>query len=147
MLAVSLLTRAIARATDGGMTEITRDEVLALLGGETKTDGHRQFLVEARVAAVAYAGLRIGEGASPTEVAEELKLNRWTLQRWLQRRRKGELGGGATDEAKGFRQVKLKKVPATEKTSVVVHGACGVRVEGLSFEAVVKLLERLSCSV
>ena len=144
MLAVSLLTRARPRATDGGMTEITREEVLALLGGETKTDGHRQFLMEARVATVSYATRRISEGAEPTEVAAELKLNRWTLQRWLQRQRKGELGGAAAVE-KGFRQVKVKKAPAPEKVSPVVHGACGVRVEGLDVASVASLLERLSC--
>jgi hypothetical protein len=140
---VSLLTWTETRATDGGMSDITREEVLALLGGETKTDGHRQFLVEARVAAVAYAKRRISEGVKPSQVADELKLNRWTLQRWLQRGRKGELGG-APDE-KAFRRVKVAKAPSPEKSSVVVHGACGVRVEGLDLTGVASLLERLSC--
>jgi hypothetical protein len=126
------------------MTEITREEVLELLGEETKSDGHRQFPVEARVAAVGYATRRISEGASPTEVAAELKLNRWTLQRWLWRQRKGELGGPALVES-GFREVKEKRKPSPQKASLVVHGACGVRVEGLDVMGVASLLERLSC--
>jgi hypothetical protein len=126
------------------MTDLKLEEVLALLGVETKTDGHRQFLVEARVAAVGYARRRISEGKKPPEVAEELKLNRWTLQRWLQRERKGELGEAGRAE-KPFREVKVVKPAPAPRASVVVHGACGVRVEGLDIAGVASLLERLSC--
>lgn len=131
----------------GGMSEITREEVLALLGVETKADGHRWFPVEGRVAAVRYATRRMGEGQSSDDVAEELKLNRWTLQRWLQRAHRGELETARHE--KGFRQVKVTKKasgsPEGERASLSVVGACGVRVEGLDLGGVASLLKRLAC--
>lgn len=127
-----------------GMTEITRDEVLALLGAAPETDGHRQFLSEARGAAVSYATRRIASGASAITVAAELKMNRWTLQKWLQRHRRGQLGDAAP-VVKGFRQVKVTKRRRATPASLVVHGPCGLRIEGLDMAGVASLVEKLSC--
>jgi transposase len=126
------------------MTEFTREEVLTLLGGDPKDDGHRQFLAEARGAAVTYAEQRISDGESAVDVAAELKMNRWTLQKWLQRHRKGGLGRTAKRE-KGFRRLKVASRPAPKAAVLVVHGPCGVRVEGLDVAGVASLLEKLSC--
>jgi len=126
------------------MTEMTRDEVLALLGTATEKDGHRQFVAEARAAAASYAMRRIASGASPIAVAAELKMNRWTLQKWLQQHRKFQREGAAVT-AKGFRQVKVTKHRPAKPASVVVHGPCGIRIEGLDMAGVASLVEKLSC--
>ncbi|MBK7857807.1 MAG: hypothetical protein IPJ65_04100 [Archangiaceae bacterium] len=64
-------------------------------------------------------------------------INGWTMQRWLQNHR----AEGQPREA--FHHV---EVLASTKAALVLRGACGVSVEGLSVEQLAKLLRELSCS-
>ena len=84
-------------------------------------------------------------GVRLEEVAVELKVKKWTLQKWLQRHGRGELEG---QKGKSTRFARVKVKPGKEETPsrLVVHGAHGVRVEGLTLENVAALLERLGCS-
>ncbi len=86
-----------------------------------------------------FALKRIEAGASAGQIADELGLKGWTLQRWLQRHRQD--GGGPLE---GFHEV---RVQATTTKKVVVHGVCGVSVDGLTVDDVAQLLRELSCSV
>lgn len=86
--------------------------------------------------AVAYAKRQMGAGAEAREVAKELGLNGWTLQRWLQRKQRGDI-----KPAEGFMKLEVKGVPPAG----VVRGAHGVWVEGLGIDGIAALLRSLSC--
>jgi transposase-like protein len=119
-------------------TELTVDEVRRALSEKTNARGYRTFTKAAHATVVKFALTRIDAGASATEVADELGLKGWTLQRWLQNhRRQGEA-------REGFQQLEVKESPT--KRSLVVHGACGVTVDGLTLDEVARLLRELSCS-
>lgn len=106
--------------------------------------GHPQFTDEARRLATDYARKRKASGAKTEVVAAELKMNKWTLQRWLQRQGRGEFENQPGATKPGFSRVKVRA--AKPSAQLVVHGAHGVRVEGLTLENVAALLERLGCS-
>jgi hypothetical protein len=116
----------------------TVEEVRLALGEKSNARGYRSFTSEAKGVATRFALQRIAEGATANQVAEELGLKGWTLQRWLQNHRSA---GEAPDE---FHRVEV--LPASVKKAVVVRGACGVSVEGLSVNDVAQLLRELSCS-
>lgn len=127
------------------MTQTKVEDVIAALKAGTKSLGHAQFTDEARRMAADYAKERKARGARIEEVAAELKMNKWTLQRWLQRQGRGEFEKAATKA--GFSRVKVKgRTEGATGGRLVVHGAHGVRVEGLTLENVAALLERLACS-
>lgn len=128
------------------MTDTRVQDVIAELGVGTKISGHPRFTDEARRMATDYARERKATGARIAAVAAELKLNKWTLQRWLQRQGRGEFDKRRVT-SKGFARVKVApRAPAETATRVVVHGVHGVRVEGLTLENIAMLLERLGCS-
>jgi hypothetical protein len=128
------------------MTDTRVEDVIAELRVGTKTSGQPRFTVEARRMATDYARERKASGAKIATVAAELKLNKWTLQRWLQRQGRGEFDKRPVT-LKGFARVKVApRAPAETVTRVLVHGAHGVRVEGLTLENIAMLLERLGCS-
>ena len=116
------------------------EEVRRSLGDRRNARGFRLFSSEARVLALGYAHKRLGAGASSTEVASELGLVGWTLQRWLQQEQRGDAG-----QVEGFVQLKVK-APPSPAAGVVVHGPCGVWVEGLEVEGIAQLIRSLSCS-
>ena len=118
--------------------ELTVDDVKRVLGERTNARGYRKFSEEGAMAAVKFALKRAEVGMSAVEVAEELGLKGWTLQRWIQNHRRGD-----GRERKGFHRVEVK-APLERKP--VVHGACGVRVDGLSVDEIARLLRELSCS-
>jgi hypothetical protein len=129
------------------MTETRVEDVIAALREGTKLPGHPQFTDEARRLATDYARERKASGVKMEEVAAELRMNKWTLQRWLQRQGRGEFEKKAGATKAGFSRVKVKERTAAEAGArLVVHGAHGVRVEGLTLENVAALLERLGCS-
>ena len=81
------------------------------------------------------------------DVAVELKMNKWTLQRWLQRQGRGEFEKHPGATKTGFSRVKVKaRTAVATSAQLIVHGGHGVRVEGLTLENVAALLERLGCS-
>jgi transposase len=125
------------------MNETELNAAKAALGMRTDAQGHRVFTDEGRRTAMAYAANRIKEGLKPADVSLELGLKGWTLQRWMQRVRKGELGPFER-EAAGFAAVKV--VSPAAMGCPVVHAPGGVRVEGLSPEQIGRLLRELVCS-
>lgn len=127
------------------MTETKLEDVVEQLGTNTKAGGHPRFSDGARLAAVEYATGRMAQGQLLEDVAAELKLNKWTLQKWLQRERRGDLKKQG-DGKPGFARVKVKARADGVGARLVVHGAHGVRVEGLTLENIATLLERLGCS-
>lgn len=108
------------------------------LGERRNARGFRLFSSEARAQALGYAQKRLSAGASAREVAEELGLIGWTLQRWLQSEHRGDIK--AVD---GFVRLEVK---SPSQQAPVVHGPCGVWVEGLEIEAIAALMRSLSCS-
>src|SRR6266567_2039882 len=99
-------------------TELTVDEVRKALSEKTNARGYRTFTKAAHATVVKFALARIEAGAGASEVADELGLKGWTLQRWLQNhRREGEPG------REGFQQLEVKAAPTNR--AVVVRGACG----------------------
>ena len=129
------------------MTETRVEDVIEALRAGTKSEGHSQFTDEARRLATDYASERKALGVKMEVVAAELKMNKWTLQRWLQRQGRGEFEKQPVGAKAGFSRVKVKTRTATAPSAqLVVHGAHGVRVEGLTLENVAALLERLGCS-
>lgn len=129
------------------MTKTRVEDVIAALRVGTKSEGHPQFTDEGRRLATDYARERKASGAKMEAVAAELKMNKWTLQRWLQRQGRGEFENRPGATKAGFARVKVKaRTAAAASAQLVVHGAHGVRVEGLTLENVAALLERLGCS-
>ena len=120
--------------------ELVVEEVRRALGERTNARGFRVFSKPAAAMAVRYAQKRLGDGASAREVAAELGLIGWTLQRWLQREERGEINPG-------FALLEVKSRPSAEGARLVVFGPSGIRIEGLQIAEVAELLRRLSCSV
>ena len=121
--------------------ELMTEEVRRALGERTDARGFRIFPEGARQLAVAYAKKRIGSGASAVEVARELGLIGWTLQRWLQREQRGAIAGQGIKQMGGFMKLEVKPMPSV----AVVRGAHGVWVEGLGVDGIAALLRSLSC--
>jgi transposase-like protein len=83
--------------------------------------------------AVAYVQARRAEGASVASVGAELGICISTLLRWTRSPRKS-----AT-----FERV-LVVADAATPSALVVHGPCGLRIEGLQLAEVAELVRRLS---
>lgn len=129
------------------MTETRVEEVIEALRAGTKSPGHAQFTDEARRLATDYAKERKASGLKIEAVAAELKMNKWTLQRWLQRQGRGEFEKEPATTKAGFSRVKVEvRTSAASSAQLVMHGRHGVRVEGLTLENIATLLERLGCS-
>ena len=118
--------------------ELAVEEVRRALGERTNARGFRLFSKSAAALAVQYAKKRLSGGASAREVAGELGLIGWTLQRWLQREQRGDIKPTGS-----FVRLEVTSVPPQ---APVVHGPCGVRVEGLGLEGIAALMRSLSCS-
>src|SRR5205823_6307380 len=95
--------------------ELAVEEVRRALGEKTNARGYRSFTKECRAVAVKFALERIDAGVSAGELADELGLKGWTLQRWLQRHRRE--GAEARED---FHQVEVKMAVPAKK--VVVRG-------------------------
>ena len=90
------------------MTETRVEDVSEALRAGTKSEGHSQFTDEARRLATDYASERKALGVKMEVVAAELKMNKWTLQRWLQRQGRGEFEKQPVGAKAGFSRVKVK---------------------------------------
>lgn len=128
------------------MTETRVEDVIEALRAGAKSSGHSRFTDDGRRLATDYARERKASGVKMEAVAAELKMNKWTLQRWMQRQGRGEFESQPAATKPGFSRVKVKKTAAVPNAQLVVHGGHGVRVEGLTLENVAALLERLGCS-
>ena len=90
----------------------------------------RRYSGQLRLAAVAYLRRKKGEGASLERVASELGVSHWSLSRWV---RESVVAGV-------LRPVEVEEVSSNEFSLLTPRG---YRVEGLSEESVVRLVERL----
>ena len=82
------------------------------------------------LAAVAYLKRKNGEGESLERVASELGVSNWSLSRWVRE----------SAAAGVLRPVEVEEVSSNEFSLLTPRG---YRVEGLSEESVVRLVERL----
>jgi len=91
----------------------------------------RRYSRQLRLDAVAYWKRKKRGGESLERVASELGVSNWSLARWV---RESETVGV-------LRPVEVEEAVKTNEFSLITPG--GYRVEGLSEESVVRLLERL----
>lgn len=86
---------------------------------------------------LSYTVARRRQGAKLIEVAAELGLHKQVLSRWL----------GEKRAAKRFDRVEVvaasTAVAASAASTIVVHGARGLRIEGLELAAVAELVRRV----
>jgi hypothetical protein len=102
----------------------------AKLGGARRG---RKFPKELISLGAAYASSRRAEGIAWQSIAQELDVTVPTLQRWLER---------APDVTPAFHRVALVESRSSERFTAVLPG--GLRIEGLSLDAVVSLARSLS---
>jgi len=86
---------------------------------------------ELRVEAVGYLARRKREGASLERVSSELGISGWSLSRWVQ------------ESERRVALVPVEVTQAEESTGLSLVTPGGFRVEGLSEEGVLRLVERL----
>jgi transposase len=108
--------------------------------GLSKFRQTRRYSPELQTRVTAWARARRAEGVSVPAMCLEIGIGDPTLRRFLGPTKKV----AAKTPAVGFRRV---KVVAPVATQVVVHGPCGISVEGLSLDGVAELVKRLACSV
>jgi transposase len=86
-----------------------------------------------RVRVIAYVEARRAEGASARDAGAEIGVDWRTLLRWSPR----------SPPAAFERVVVRDDVPAASP-ALIMHGPCGIRIEGLDLASVVELLRRLA---
>ena len=91
----------------------------------------RRYSRQLRLDAVAYLKRKKRDGASVEDVASELGVSNWSLSRWVQ---ESERNGVVVP-------VELAQVEARTELSLVTPG--GYRIEGLSEQRLLRLVERL----
>ena len=93
----------------------------------------RKFSKEMIELAAGYAASRRGEGAAWQLIADELDVAAPTIQRWVEK---------PIGPSSGFHSVAVVENRSTERYAAVLGS--GLRIEGLSLEAVVSLARALS---
>jgi len=102
----------------------------------------RRYSPELKARVTKWARARVADGGgSIGKLSDELGMGEPTLNRFLN----GEKAGRKKKSA-GFKRLRVTAPKAAPDEQAVVRGPCGVTVEGLSINAVAKLLARLSCS-
>jgi hypothetical protein len=85
---------------------------------------------------LSYTVARRRQGATIVEVASEVGISFRTLGRWL----------GERKSKAGFERVEVVAVPRPASSTaavIVVHGPCGLRIEGLDLAGVAELVRRV----
>lgn len=100
----------------------------------------RRYTPELQSRVLAWAKGRQAAGASVPSMCLEIGIGDPTLRRILGG---AQRLGTAKRKRPGFSRVKLV---APVQKMLVVRGACGVAIEGLSLEGIAELLKRLACS-
>ncbi len=85
-----------------------------------------------RVRVIAYVEARRAEGASARVASEEIGVDWRTLLRWAPR-----------SPPAVFERVLVRDDLPVASPSLIVHGPCGIRIEGFDVASVVELLRRL----
>ncbi|MCC6556286.1 MAG: hypothetical protein IT372_25275 [Polyangiaceae bacterium] len=99
---------------------------------ERRGRGHR-YPPELRTRVVAYAMLR-GSGVTPKEVGDELGMDWRTVKRWIEK-----------EDLPGFERIIVHgDAHGPPAGRLVVHGPCGVRIDGLELDALAELLRKLT---
>lgn len=129
---------------------MTKEELIELLKTARVRGSRRQFTAEMREKTLEYAR---GRQASLTEVAEEVGIKGWTLQRWSQKERlarEGREGGAAIQKpAMKFVRLETARQPSSSVGALeVLLAGCAIRVPvGFDEETLsnlVAILERRS---
>jgi transposase-like protein len=93
--------------------------------------GRRRYSAELKAEVIEHAKARVAEGVSESLVAAELGLTQRTLWGWIKKTTK--------------RRVRRVRVVEDQRRSkIVVVLGCGVRIEGMGHDDVVKLVKALS---
>ena len=126
---------------------MTKEELIELLKTARVRGSRRQFTAEMREKTLEYAR---GRQASLTEVAEEVGIKGWTLQRWSQKERLAREGGAAIQKpAMKFVRLETARQPSSSVGALeVLLAGCAIRVPvGFDEETLsnlVAILERRS---
>ena len=113
---------------------MTRDELSKALGARRRQGRRSRFGAELRQHAVEYCRQRRSAGGTTWQTLEqELGVSSKTLMLWVKQAPRA-----------AFHAVQIQRVDlAPRREDFVVHGPCGVRVEGLDVRAVAELIRRL----
>lgn len=109
-----------------------REEILRALEQLGRRGRGRPYPAELQAKIAEYVRARRAGGVALKTISAEIGVSWRMLSRWS--------SGGAS--ARRFRPVELRA--ATAAATVVVHGPCGVHVEGLELEQVAELLRKLA---
>jgi transposase-like protein len=115
-------------------TELTADEVRLALGEKKNPLGRRTFSKRGKALAVAYARNKMERGASAVSVARELGVPEGAFHRW-----------GGLKKKKVVEQFISLRVREETRQSMVLRGAHGVSIEGLTSDEAAQILARLAC--
>jgi hypothetical protein len=115
-------------------TELTADEVRLALGEKKNPFGRRTFSKPGKALAVAYAKNKMERGASAVSVARELGVPEWVFHRW-----------GKLKKHKEVAQFVAVRVREETRQSMVLRGAHGVCIEGITTDEAAQILARLAC--
>lgn len=96
----------------------------------------RRYDAQLRARLAAYVRAELARGASLLSISKALRVPCETLKRFMSETAKPMFAPVSVCEA----------VPNPNRT-LTVHGPCGVRIDGLTFDELAKLIRSLSCSV
>ena len=68
--------------------EVTDERLRELVRSAAVVAGKKRYSTELRMKVIKYSRQRMSEGLSQNQIAEELGMNSWTLNRWHQNERK-----------------------------------------------------------
>jgi hypothetical protein len=118
----------------------TAERLRALMANADRSGSGRPYAPELRREVVAYVEARRGQGVGRVAAAREIGVSAFSVTRWT-----AALGAGVRS---GFREVMLAERSETAVSSearrLIIHGPCGLRIEGLDVAGVAELWRRLS---
>ena len=118
----------------------TAERLRALLANADRSGSGRPYPLKLRREVVAYVEARRGRGVGRVAAAREIGVSAFSVTRWT-----AALGHGVRS---GFSEVMLaersESAVSSETTGMIVHGPCGLRIEGLDVAGVAELWRRLS---
>ena len=127
---------------------MTKEELLEKLRTVQVRNGRSVYGTELRNAILEFSTPRIAAGASQVEIAAELGIKAWTLNRWHQDARRATTGATKSTKTPKPVFVRLEPVREVAPSLEVVAGKCLVRVSVGFDEAtllrVLSVMERLA---
>lgn len=99
----------------------------------------RRYPQALRAKAIRYWMARRAEGIPLQRIGDELGLPWQTLHRWA------KTSPEEPTATAGFEAIQIiETVPSTPHSAIVVHGPCGLRIDGLDLDTLSQLLRRLA---